>query len=46
MADEKITTICYADDAVLLTENEDDLQKMLHNFNKTTKTFNMIISAQ
>ena len=32
------------DDAALIAESEDDLQKLLHEFNTTAKSFNMIIS--
>ena len=37
MVDSEIKIICYADDAVLLSDNEDDLQRMLFNFNKAAK---------
>ncbi|KAK9887098.1 hypothetical protein WA026_020042 [Henosepilachna vigintioctopunctata] len=45
MGDKEISILCYADDAVLIAENEDDLQRLLHQFNLTAKSFNMIISA-
>jgi hypothetical protein len=43
MGDSKIKIICYADVAVLLSYNEDDLQRMLFNSDKTAKNFNMKI---
>ena len=42
----KISIICYADDAVLVAEDEDDLQRLLHRFNLTAQKFNMKISAE
>ena len=41
IGDGEIKIMCYTDDAVLLSDKEDDLQKMLFNFNKVAKTFNM-----
>lgn len=35
--------VCYADDAVLLAEIEDDLQRMLYRFNQTTREYNIQI---
>jgi hypothetical protein len=46
MGDSEIKIICYADDAVLLSDNEDDLQRMLFNFNKAAKAFNMKIANE
>ena len=46
MGDQEITILCYADDAVLVAENENDLQRLLHRFNCTAKSLNMIISTQ
>lgn len=44
--DEETSIIGYADDTVLVAESEDDLQRLLFLFNKTTvQTLNMIISA-
>lgn len=45
MGNHNITILCYADDAVLIAENEDDLQRLLHKFNSIAKTFNMAISV-
>lgn len=37
--------LCYADDAVLMAESEDDLQRLLYRFNMTAKELNMKISS-
>lgn len=39
-----ISMICYADDATLLAETEDDLQRQLQRFNQASTQFNMKIS--
>ena len=44
MREKKINILC-ADNAVLVAENEDDLQRLLHQFNLVAKLFNMVISA-
>lgn len=33
MGDRTLRILCYADDTVLLTETEDDLQRLLYKFN-------------
>lgn len=38
--------ICYADDAVLLADNEDDLQRLLYKFSLSTTEYNLQISAE
>ena len=35
MGDREIKILCYADDAVLIAEDEDDLQRLLFQFYKT-----------
>lgn len=40
----KINILFHADDALLITESEDDLQRMLHAFNKKAEELNMAIS--
>jgi len=40
----EITILCYADDAVIISENEDGLQKLLHPFYLTAKRYNMSIA--
>ena len=45
MVNNEIKILCHADDAVPVAEGEDDLQRLLHQFNKTAKKFNMVISA-
>jgi hypothetical protein len=46
MGHSEIKIICYADDAVLLSDNEDDLQRILFNFNKAAKNVNMEIANE
>jgi hypothetical protein len=46
MGGSEINIICYADDAVLLSDNEDDLRGMLFNFNKAVKNFSMKIANE
>ena len=36
--------ICYADDAVLVAENEEGPQKLLHRLNNTCKQENTVMS--
>ena len=45
MGQSTVNVICYADDAVLVAESEDDLQRLLHQFNICAKPYNMEISA-
>lgn len=44
MEDRKIKILYYADDAVLMVEKEDDLQKLLYTFNTIAKELRMTIS--
>lgn len=41
----EIIILCYANDAVLVAENDDDQQRLLHLFYCTAKSFNMMISV-
>lgn len=41
-----MSVLCYADDAVIISENEDELQRLLHRFYLTAKQYNMEISTQ
>lgn len=41
MENRSLGTLCYADDAVLMANNEDDLQRLLHRFNITAHKLNM-----
>lgn len=45
MGNNEIKIACYADDVVLFAEEEDDLQRLLFQFNKTAKKYNMLIST-
>lgn len=38
--------VCYADDAVLIADTEDNLQRLLHAFNLKAKQLNMIINTE
>lgn len=44
MGDKKIKLLCYADDAVLFAETEDDLQTLLIAFHTTAQIYNIEIS--
>jgi len=37
--------VCYADDAVLIADSEDDLQSLLHSFNQSAKQLNMVYNT-
>ena len=41
MGEKKINILCYADDAVLVAEDENDLQRLLHQFNDIQNTVKM-----
>ncbi|XP_044767088.1 uncharacterized protein LOC123322993 [Coccinella septempunctata] len=45
MGQQEISILCYADDAVLIAESEDDLQRLLHQFTRIAASFNMKISV-
>lgn len=45
MGDRDLNILCYSDDAVLLAESEDDLQRLLHRLTCTVKSFNMTVSV-
>ena len=45
MGGQNVNIPCYADNAVLLADSEHDLQRLLHRFNCTAKSFNMTKSA-
>ena len=45
MGDKEIKAICYADDVVLISESEDNLQRLLYKFEETASAFNMLIST-
>ena len=46
LGEKDINIVCYADDAVLITESEDDLQRLLHQFGKIAEKFNMQVSVE
>jgi len=37
--------VCYADDAVLMADSEDKLQRFFHSFNQSAKQLNMLINT-
>lgn len=41
VGNKEVKILCYADDAVLVTDNEDDLQRLLYQFNIIVKKFNI-----
>ena len=45
MGDREIKILCYADDAVLIAESEDELQRLLYQFNTTARKFKINISV-
>lgn len=46
MGEKEIKIICYADDAIITTENEDDLQRLIKEFEDTAFIYNMVISTE
>ncbi|KAI4476057.1 hypothetical protein M0802_014934 [Mischocyttarus mexicanus] len=46
MGNQDFNILCYADDVVLIANSEDNLQRLLHKFNITSKKYNMTISAE
>ena len=43
MGQTEFQILCYADDAVLIAESEDNLQRMLFEFNQTANKYNISI---
>ena len=43
LGETEIKILCYADDAVIIVEEENDLQRLLYTFYTTAKKYNMII---
>lgn len=41
-----IKILCYADDVILIADNEDDLQRLLYRFQTTAEKLNMQISLE
>jgi hypothetical protein len=44
MGNKEINIICYADDAVLIADSKDNLQRLLHQFMLSCQTHNIKIS--
>lgn len=45
MGQKQISIVCYADDAMIAANSEDELQILLHTFNQAAKQYNMSIST-
>lgn len=45
LGNRNVNIVCYADDAVLIADSEDGLQRLLHMLNLAAKKYNMKISA-
>ena len=46
MGDENINMVCHANDAALVAENEDDLQRLLYKFSLSCDKFNLKVSPK
>ncbi|XP_065170188.1 uncharacterized protein [Atheta coriaria] len=46
MGGKELKVVCYADDAVLISDSEDNLQRMIHQFNIASKALNMEIATE
>ncbi|GJQ72387.1 hypothetical protein Trydic_g3469 [Trypoxylus dichotomus] len=46
MDQESIKGLCYSDDAILMADNDDDLQRLLYRFQTKAKGLNMQISME
>lgn len=45
LGNKEIRVVCYADDMAIISNNEDELQRMVHEFVKSAKMYNMEIST-
>ena len=43
LRDENVNIVCYADDATLTADNEDDLQRLLTRFSQSCRKFDLKI---
>ena len=46
LGDDNVNMICYADDATLIADNEDDLQRLLNRFSQSCTKFDLNISSK
>ncbi|XP_055380820.1 uncharacterized protein LOC129611625 [Condylostylus longicornis] len=46
IGDNEIKCVCFADDAVLISDSEDNLQRLVYAFEKAAEEFNMEISVE
>jgi len=42
----RISMVCYAEDAAIFAETEDDQQRQLHKFYQVSQAMNMTISTE
>ncbi|GJQ65280.1 putative Si dkeyp-35f12.3 [Trypoxylus dichotomus] len=45
MGNSNFKSVCYVHDTILITDSEDNLQKLLHSFNQSAKQLNMFINT-
>ncbi|KAI4475870.1 hypothetical protein M0802_014994 [Mischocyttarus mexicanus] len=46
MENQDFNILCYADNAVLIANSKDNLQRLLHKFNIISKKYNMLTSIE
>jgi len=46
MRDKAVKIVCYVDDAVIISKNEDNLQRLLHKLQLIAEKYNMSTSIQ
>ncbi|GJQ83971.1 hypothetical protein Trydic_g8707 [Trypoxylus dichotomus] len=46
MGKDNLTILCYADDAVLIVNNEDNIQRLLYRFIKMAERYNIPVSTE
>lgn len=46
MEGHNINIVCYAHDAVLISDTEDNLQRFLHQFNRSCRSLSLVISTE
>jgi hypothetical protein len=46
MRNEEVKMLCHADDAVIMMQDEDNLQRLLHRFESMAEEYNMSISVR
>jgi len=46
MGNKEVKIVCYADDIIIISEDEDNIQSFLHKFELTAEKYKMSISVQ